>query len=291
MTAASRSLLTRFAPSPTGYLHIGHAASAWFAAEQGQNFLLRIEDIDTTRCKPGFEDSVYEDMAWLGLCWPSPVRRQSDHFADYQKIIQNLMDRELLYPCFCTRKDIQEEISRSPSAPHGPDGFLYPGICKKLNHSDRLDKMAQGESYALRFDMGAALIQIDHRRLSWFDRAKGEQIATPEILGDVVLARKDTPASYHLCVTHDDALQGVTLVTRGEDLFHATHFHRLLQELLDYPVPEYHHHPLLTDQNGKKFSKRDHALTIRDIRNKGFSVAQLRDIIDKRDFSPFLSAS
>lgn len=285
------SPVTRFAPSPTGYLHIGHAASAWFAADQGQNFLLRIEDIDTTRCKSEFENSIYEDLAWLGLNWPTPVRRQSDHFADYQKIIQKLIDRDLLYPCFCTRKDIQDEVARSPSAPHGPDGLIYPGICKKLSYSEQLDRIAQGESYALRFHMELALRQIGHRRLTWFDRDKGEQIATPEILGDVVLARKDTPASYHLCVTHDDALQDVTLVTRGEDLFHATHFHRLLQELLGYPVPEYHHHTLLTDKHGKKFSKRDHALTIRDIRNKGFSAAQLRDIIDARDFSPFLSAS
>lgn len=279
----SLPVTTRFAPSPTGFLHIGHALSAWFAYESGNNFILRIEDIDQTRCKIEFETALYEDLSWLGLTWPTPARRQSEHFAEYKKIIEILTDRNLLYPCFCTRKEIEDEIARSPSAPHGPDGFHYPGTCKKLNSSERLDRIAQGQSYALRLDMDNAIRQSGP--LIWHDRIKGKQIATPHLLGDVVLARKDTPASYHLCVTHDDALQNVTLVTRGEDLFHATHLHRLLQALLDYPVPEYHHHPLLMGTDGKKFSKRDHAVTLRDIRNKGFSALQLRDIIDSRNFT------
>jgi glutamyl-Q tRNA(Asp) synthetase len=276
--------LTRFAPSPTGYLHLGHAASAWFAYEQGTNFILRIEDIDTTRCKPEFCDAILDDLTWLGLTWPTPVRKQSQHLDDYKKTLQILTDRGLTYPCFCTRKDIDDEIKRSPSAPHGPDGYLYPGTCKNISESNQLDNIAQGKNYAIRLHMAKAIQQTGPLR--WLDHQKGWQDATPHILGDVVLARKDTPASYHLCVTHDDALQNINLVTRGDDLFHATHLHRLLQELLNYPVPNYHHHPLLTDADGKRFAKRDKSLTIREIRNKGFSAAQLRDIIDHRNFAP-----
>lgn len=280
-------ITTRFAPSPTGYLHIGHAASAWFAAERGDDFLLRIEDIDTTRCTPEFETAIYEDMAWLGIPYPKPVRRQSDHFDDYQKIIQKLNDMELLYPCFCTRKDILGDIS---NAPHSP-APLYPQTCKKMSLSERLDKISEGQSYALRLNMNEAIRRTGGTgKLEWFDKDKGKQTARPEILGDVVLARKDTPASYHLCVTHDDAIQNINLVTRGEDLFESTHIHRLLQELLGYPIPEYHHHPLLLDKDGKKFSKRDKSLTLRDIRNKGFSALQLRDIIHSRNFSALLTA-
>ncbi len=277
-------IITRFAPSPTGYLHIGHAASAWFAAEQGDECLLRIEDIDQIRCTPAFEDAIYEDLAWLGINYPVPVRRQSDHFDDYKKIIQKLIDIELLYPCFCTRKDIATDIA---NAPHTPPP-LHPQTCKNMSSSERLDKIGEGQSYALRLNMDEAIRHTG--TLTWFDRDKGKQIARPEILGDVILARKDTPASYHLCVTHDDALQNINLVTRGEDLFEATHIHRLLQELLNYPTPEYHHHPLLLDKDGKKFSKRDKSLTLRDIRNKGFSALQLRDIIHSRNFSALLSA-
>jgi glutamyl-Q tRNA(Asp) synthetase len=271
----------RFAPSPTGYLHIGHAASVWFtwdhANRNPENFIVRIEDIDSTRCRPEFEQAIYEDLRWLGVDWVQPVRRQSDHFADYRKALQKLDDMELTYPCFCTRKDIAEEISRSPSAPHGPEGPLYPGTCRRLSAPEIEDKIAQGLPYAIRLDVAKAAAMTGPLR--WHDRGSGWQEAHPESLGDAVLARKDTPASYHLCVTHDDALQGITLVTRGQDLFHATHLHRLLQALLNLPAPDYHHHPLLTDHNGSKFSKRNNSLALRTYQKNNLAPEDLRRMI------------
>ncbi|WP_417843621.1 tRNA glutamyl-Q(34) synthetase GluQRS [Thalassospira sp.] len=269
--------ITRFAPSPTGYLHLGHAASALFAARKaGDNgrFLLRIEDIDQTRARPEYIEAIYQDLAWLGLSWETPVRIQSAHFNDYQAVLDRLTDRDLLYPCFCTRKDIQAEIARIGNAPHGPDGALYPGTCRHLSVSERADRIAAGDSYALRLDMGRAIKQVG-KRLYWHDRAAGRQVATPEIFGDVVLARKDTPTSYHVSVTLDDHLQGISLVTRGEDLFFASHLHRLLQELLGYDVPEYHHHKLLAGPDGKRFAKRDKSETLRSMRERGISVADI----------------
>ncbi len=258
---------TRFAPSPTGYLHLGHAYSALFSAKKGTHFLLRIEDIDIGRCREEYANAIFEDLAWLGLSWEQPVRRQSEHMPDYQQALDNLQNRGLLYPCFCTRKDIQHEIQQAAHAPHGPDGVLYPGTCRHLEASQREDLIAQGIPYALRLDMDKAHAQTGP--LNWTDRAKGLQQATPEIFGDVVLARKDVPTSYHLSVTLDDHLQGITLVTRGEDLFHASHIHRLLQALLDLHVPEYHHHDLLVGTDGKRFAKRDKSLTIRSLRKQG----------------------
>lgn len=254
------TIVTRFAPSPTGRLHIGHVASALFARRAGDRFILRIEDIDKGRCRPEFEQGIYEDLAWLGLTWETPVRRQSDHFDDYRAALEKLMDKKVLYPCFCTRKDIAE----APSAPHGPDGALYPGTCRRLPPSDAEEKIAGGTPYALRLDVEKALNMTGP--LSWNDRGRGRQHAAPVSLGDVVLARKDTPASYHLCVTTDDHLQGVTLVTRGEDLLHATHIHRLLQALLDLNVPEWHHHSLMLDDKGQRFAKRNNAVTIQHMR-------------------------
>lgn len=268
----------RFAPSPTGFLHIGHAFSAWFAEEQaktsGGSFVLRLEDIDQTRCRPEFETALYDDLHWLGLDWPHPVRRQSDHFAEYQTVLSRLEEMGLIYKCFCTRKDIQEEIARSPSAPHGPEGHLYPGLCRSMSSSEAADLISKGEPYALRLDMQKALHHTGPLR--WHDRAAGWQDAQPALLGDVVLARKDTPASYHLCVTWDDALQDISLVTRGQDLFYATHLHRLLQALLDLPTPEYHHHPLLVDSEGKRFAKRNKGVTLRDLQARGVDSVQLR---------------
>jgi glutamyl-Q tRNA(Asp) synthetase len=269
--------VTRFAPSPTGYLHLGHAASAVFAARNAGDdgrFLLRIEDIDQTRARPEYIEAIYEDLAWLGLTWETPVRVQSAHFDDYQKVLDRLADRDLLYPCFCTRKDIQAEIAQIGNAPHGPDGALYPGTCRHLSASERAERIAAGESYALRLDMGRAMKQ-GGKRLYWHDRAAGRQVATPEIFGDVVLARKDTPTSYHVSVTLDDHLQEISLVTRGEDLFFASHLHRLLQELLGYNIPEYHHHKLLAGPDGKRFAKRDKSETLRSMRKAGVSVADI----------------
>ncbi len=276
---------TRFAPSPTGRLHLGHACSALFAQEKaresGGRFILRIEDIDTVRCKPVFEHGIYEDLQWLGLGWEEPVRRQSAHFEDYKKYLGYLQERNLLYPCFCTRKDIQEEVARAPSAPHGPEGILYPGTCRSLTLTERKQKTASGCTYALRLDMEKALGSLQHP-LIWNDRVKGLQTATPELLGDVVLARKDTPASYHLCVTIDDHLQGITLVTRGEDLFYATHLHRLLQAILSLNVPEYHHHRLLLDEHGKRFAKRNDSVTLAHLRDAGYSPADVRAMSSAR---------
>lgn len=268
---------TRFAPSPTGFLHLGHACSALFAAAAagpGGRFLLRLEDIDTSRCRPEFATALEEDLAWLGLTWEQPVRVQSQHGEDYAAALARLDAKGLLYPCFCTRADIQREIGDIHRAPHGPDGsILYPGTCRTLSAPERSERIAAGQPYALRLDMAAALAQTGP--LWWEDAAAGRQLAQPEPFGDVVLARKDTPTSYHLSVTVDDALQGVTLVTRGLDLFAATHVHRLVQALLGLPVPRYHHHPLLTGPDGRRYAKRDRSLTLRALRDQGVTPQAL----------------
>ncbi|MEX2616923.1 MAG: tRNA glutamyl-Q(34) synthetase GluQRS [Alphaproteobacteria bacterium] len=270
--------VTRFAPSPTGRLHLGHAFSALFAEAAalaaGGRFLLRIEDIDRGRCRPAFEDGIYEDLAWLDLRWEKPVRRQSDHMADYRQALDRLEADGLLYPCFCTRKDLRAEAEGSVRAPHGPDGPLYPGICRGLAGAAAAERIAAGEAFALRLDMAQAAARVGP--LTFTDRARGTIMVEPESCGDVVLARKDVATSYHLAVTWDDALQGVTLVTRGEDLLHATHVHRVLQALFGLPEPEYHHHELLTDDAGRRFAKRDRAETIQAMRDGGGSADAVR---------------
>lgn len=274
--------VTRCAPSPTGLLHLGHAYAAGIAyaratAARGR-FLLRIEDIDATRCRPEFTDAILADLGWLGLRWEQPVRRQSQHFAEYGAALARLQARGLLYPCFCTRRQIQAEIAAAGAAPHGFEGAVYPGTCRQLSASERADRVAAGAAYALRLDMAAACAAVDDRwPLAWHDEAAGPQRVDPALLrdgfGDVVLARKETPASYHLCVTHDDALQGVTLVTRGDDLLAATHLHRLLQALFGWPVPAYAHHRLLTDDSGERLAKRRDSPTLRSLRDSGLSPA------------------
>jgi glutamyl-Q tRNA(Asp) synthetase len=271
-------MTTRFAPSPTGWLHLGHAYAAWVAHETARGeegrFLLRLEDIDGTRVRPEFEVGIYEDLRWLGLNWEEPVRRQSEHWADYQAALDQLVGRGLLYPCFCTRKAILEEVARMERAPHGPDGVLYPGTCRELDGAERADRLATGAPYALRLDVAKACAQVGGR-LSWRDRERGVFEAVPEVFGDVVLARKETPTSYHLAVTVDDALQGVTLVTRGEDLLEATHVHRLLQALLGLPVPEWAHHRLMTDEKGVRLAKRDQARSLRSLREAGVTPSAI----------------
>jgi glutamyl-Q tRNA(Asp) synthetase len=272
------TIVTRFAPSPTGLLHLGHAhaaLTAWRAArEAGGRFLLRIEDIDPTRCRPHFTDAILKDLAWLGLDWDGPVRVQSHHLPEYRRTLDALASRGLLYPCFCTRGDIAREIAASAAAPHGPDGALYPGTCRRLSADQRAARIASGEPHALRLDMAAAIATLD-APLTF--REHGQRlVCDPARFGDAVLARKDIPASYHLCVTHDDALQGVTLVTRGEDLLPATDLHRLLQQLMGWPAPDYAHHALLTDAEGRRLAKRDRAATIRDLREAGASPADVR---------------
>lgn len=279
----SSVIVTRFAPSPTGLLHLGHAYSALFAFEaasrNGGRFVLRIEDIDFTRCRREFEVEILDDLAWLGIEWEPSVRRQSDHLHEYAAAAEQLRVRGLLYPCFCTRKDIQREIEAAGAAPHGPEGPLYPGLCRSLSADERHGRIANGASFAMRLDLNRALAEVDGD-LEWNDLQRGPQKAQPEILGDVVLVRKDIGCSYHLAVVMDDGLQGITRITRGEDLFEATHVQRLLQSLLSLPTPEYHHHPLICDPEGKRLAKRDDAETLRSLRSRGISGRELRQRLE-----------
>ena len=262
--------VTRFAPSPSGYLHLGHAYSALFGYEaarySGGRFLLRIEDIDRQRCRPEFEQGIYEDLGWLGIHWDGEVRRQSDHLGTYRAALDDLRGLGVVYPCFCTRRQIRQEVDEAGRAPHGPSGeALYPGICRHLDPAEAAARMRGGEPYALRLDVAKALARTGP--LFWDDIRAGRIAADPLSLGDVVLARKDTPTSYHLAVTVDDHLQEVTLVTRGEDLFHATHVHRLLQALLGLRTPRYYHHNLIADSSGQRIAKRNRAITLRHLRD------------------------
>jgi glutamyl-Q tRNA(Asp) synthetase len=273
--------VTRFAPSPTGDLHLGHAYAALFAwrhaGENPARFRLRIEDIDSGRSRPAHAEAIQRDLAWLGIETAAPVLRQSARADAYRAALDRLDAAGLLYPCFCTRADIRAEIDAAGAAPHlrrnGPDGPLYPGTCRDLDSATRRDRIAAGDAHALRLDVARAAAAAGP--LAWTDRARGEQRATPELFGDVVLARKDVAASYHLAVTVDDAAQGVTLVTRADDLLPATHLHRLLQALLDLPVPLWHHHPLLTDDAGRRLAKRDRAQTLRSLREAGVAPGDI----------------
>lgn len=276
------TVVTRFAPSPTGHLHLGHVHSALFgwriARAAAGRFLLRIEDIDPQRCRPEFEAAILEDLEWVGADWDGPVRRQSDHMADYAAALDRLQDAGVLYPCFCSRKDIQDEIARAGHAPHltptGPEGPLYPGTCRRRDPAESADRVAAGEAHAIRLDVARAAALTGP--LSWTEQGEGPTRAEPGILGDVVLARRDVRNSYHLSVTVDDHIQGVTLVTRGVDLKPATHLHRLLQALLGLDVPEWRHHGLLTNAEGMRLSKRDGATAIRALRAAGRTSAEVR---------------
>ncbi len=278
-------VVTRFAPSPTGALHLGHAFAALFAYDAAQaaagRFLVRIEDIDLARCRADLEAAIFADLAWLGLRWETPVRRQSEHLDDYRAALDRLTAAGLTYPCFCTRRQIADEIARSASAPQGPDGPIYPGTCRQLDPIDVRDRLADGMPHVVRLDMGKALRQVGTPL--WFHESSrdlaiphGRIAAQPEIFGDVVLARKDAPTSYHLAVTVDDALQEVSLVTRGEDLFPSTHVHRLLQALLDLPVPEWRHHRLIRDDHGRRLAKRDDARALARYRADGVTPEEIR---------------
>ncbi|MGD0144985.1 MAG: tRNA glutamyl-Q(34) synthetase GluQRS [Rhizomicrobium sp.] len=275
-------IVTRFAPSPTGYLHLGHAFAAIIAHEaaQGGRFLLRIEDIDSARARQDYETAILEDLAWLGLDWEEPVLRQSTRFAAYRAALDALDTQGLLYPCFCSRAEIVAEIARASEAPHGPEGLLYPGICRGLSPAARAERLASGVPHALRLDVREA-----ERRagpLSFTEEGFGPSgehgviAANPLLFGDIVLARKETPTSYHLAVVVDDAYQGVTHVTRGCDLFAAAHVQRLLQALLGLSTPVYAHHRLILDAQGRKFSKRDKAVTLRELRAQGETPKSIR---------------
>ncbi len=229
---------------------------------------MRIEDIDPTRCKPEYTGAIFEDLRWLGLEWKEPVRRQSEHMADYAAALEFLREEGLVYPCFCTRRDIEIEAQKSGMAPHADDGTVaYPGTCRRLSAAEREEKIGKSAPVNWRLNVVESMKRTGP--LYWHDRVRGKIEAHPEIFGDVVLARKDVPTSYHLSVTVDDHLQGISLVTRGEDLLASTHVHRLLQALLGYETPEYHHHPLMSDASGRRYAKRDKAAALRALRARG----------------------
>lgn len=270
--------VTRFAPSPTGWLHLGHAYSAAFASEAagpGGRFLLRIEDLDAGRVRPEYLGAIEEDLAWLGLDWERPVLRQSEHLPFYRAQLQRLIDAGLCYPCFCTRSAIQQELRRLADAPQGPDGPVYPGTCRALSGAERRARLAAGEAHAWRLDVDLAARRAGP--LQWTDLDRGTFDAAPGLYGDVLLSRKEIDAvAYHLSVVLDDARQGISLVTRGLDLLPASHLHRLLQALLDLPVPRWRHHPLVVDAEGRRLAKRDDALALRTLRERGLSPAAVR---------------
>jgi glutamyl-Q tRNA(Asp) synthetase len=252
---------------------------AWHRARAAVGrFLLRIEDIDPGRCRAEYANAILEDLAWLGLEWDGEIRVQSAHLAEYRAALDALEARGLLYPCFCTRAEIMREVEQAASAPHSPDGSpLYPGTCRSLTGPERRARIAAGAPFALRVDMARALASVAEE-LSFFEEGEGRIPCHAGRFGDVVLARKDVPASYHLCVTHDDALQGVSLVTRGVDLKPATDLHRLLQALMGWPEPRYAHHALLTDASGRRLAKRDRAATVRDLRKAGATPQRVREL-------------
>lgn len=277
------AFVTRFAPSPTGRLHRGHAfaaLTAWRAArEVGGRFLLRIEDIDPTRCKPAFEDAIVEDLTWLGLAWDGPVRRQSEHLADYAAVIAALDGRGLLYRCFRTRKDILDAIG---DAPHGPVEAARPGPHPA---DEEAALLAQGRAFAWRLSLDRAreaLGKVAWQALAFVEEGLGPNgergliEVRPETAGDVILARKDVGAAYHVAVTHDDALQGVTHIVRGEDLFEATHVQVLIQTLMGWPTPVYRHHRLLVGPDGRRYAKRDRSVTLAELRAGGLDAGTLR---------------
>jgi len=256
--------VTRFAPSPTGLLHLGHAYAAITAYESGDDFLLRIEDIDKGRSRDKFIQAIFYDLKWLGLSWDEPSLRQSTRMGAYAESLVKLKAQGLVYPCFCTRAEIAAEIARIGEAQHGPEGVIYPGTCKALPLADGQKRIAAGEAYALRLDTAKAAALTGP--LTYTERGLRHAV-DPFRFGDVVIARKDMPTSYHLAVVVDDAHQQVSLVTRGEDLRSATHIQRLLQALLKLPEPCYAHHALVLDESGRKFSKRDGALSLESMRH------------------------
>ncbi len=272
-------MLTRFAPSPTGRLHLGHAYAALVAREHADRnrgaSLLRFEDIDHTRVRPEFYAFIEEDLQWLGLTWKGAALRQSDRLEHYTRALDRLRDRKMIYPCFCNRRTIEDEIARMTNAPHGPEGPLYPGTCRSLSDDEGATRIAGGEPHAWRLDSTRAAQSCGE--LTFHDLRCGTRPVLPGELGDVVLARRDIATSYHLAVVVDDAEQGITLITRGEDLLASTHVHRLLQVLLEYPEPLYLHHELIRDETGKRLATRDHALSLATLRESGMSAEAVLD--------------
>jgi len=275
--ADTHHMVTRFAPSPTGRLHIGHGWSALMAMDLaragGGVMRLRIEDIDGTRSRPEHVEGIIEDLHWLGVEWEGEVVFQSRRLALYDAALARLKEQWLVYPCFCTRAEIAAEIMASGSAPHDSGASLYPGTCRHLSAEDRAQRIARGDAHCWRLDMSEAVTRAGP--LHWRDMDAGEREAQPERAGDVVLARKDAPTSYHLAATIDDADMGITHVLRGDDLIAATDIHRLLQALLDLPTPLYRHHPLLVDSAGRRLAKRTAGLSLHELREAGVDPATL----------------
>ena len=283
-SVAPHHMVIRFAPSPTGRLHMGHGWSALMAWDMargaGGAFRLRIEDIDGTRSRPEHVAGIIEDLQWLGVDWDGEIVFQSARLAQYDAALERLREMGLLYPCFCTRADIQAQWTASASAPHGPEGAIYPGTCRHLSGAEGARRIAAGDTHAWRINMAEAVARVGP--LHWTalpfppgDGTERKIAADPLPAGDVVLARKDAPASYHLSCTLDDAAMGVTHVLRGEDLFAATHIHRLIQALLDLPTPAYVHHPLLVGSDGKRLAKRSGSIALADLRAQGVDPAAL----------------
>lgn len=285
----ARTFRTRFAPSPTGFLHIGHAYAAFQAfrgaEEAAGECLLRIEDIDQTRCRREYDAAITEDLEWLGFSWPQPVRRQSDHYSDYVGALRQLDAQGLVYRCFLTRKQLTADLERRGIAKSPAGETPYPGPVAVMSVEEAEERAEAGEAYAWRLSLDRCrdVLGADWTRLAFMETGDapgisvGETLAHPDWLGDVVLARKDSPTSYHLAVCHDDALQEISHVVRGADLYHATHIHVLLQRLLGWPQPVYRHHRLLLDRDGRKFSKSDRSKTLRSLREEGMTPETLFD--------------
>ena len=281
---------TRFAPSPSGHMHLGHAFSAIFAYEiskkLGGKFILRIEDIDPNRSSLLFEESIYEDLEWLNLKYDKKVRRQSEHMEDYKAAIEELNKLGFVYPCFCSRTDIKAEIMRAGNAPHQEENIFYPGTCRRLTQKERLKKLEKERNFAWRLNVRAAAKKLDN--LVWEDICLGVKNIPVGTIGDVVLARKDIPTSYHLSVTLDDHIQRIGLVSRGEDLVESTHIHRIIQLLLGLKSPLYFHHPLLLDTNGQRLSKRNRAQTLKSLKSKGYKREDVIDLFGKENILSLL---
>jgi glutamyl-Q tRNA(Asp) synthetase len=285
------SRILRFAPSPNGHMHLGHAYSALLnhdmAREFGGRLLLRIEDIDAERCRPDYEAAIGEDLRWLGIAWQEPVRRQSEHFDDYAGAVAKLEAQGLLYPSFESRRELTAlaaELDQQGGWPRDPDGVpIYPGRARKLSTAERKRRREAGEPFVLRLAMDRAVARVGV--LGWTDTGAGPHgqtgvvTAAPQLWGDVVLARKESPTSYHLAAVVDDALQGVTDVVRGQDLFWSTSIHRLLQVLLGFPEPTYHHHKLILDDDGRKLSKSTGSTGLRELRAGGASAPDIRRMV------------
>ena len=291
MTLKLYSNNTRFAPSPTGHMHLGHVFSALFSYEAakklGGKFILRIEDIDSQRSSKVFEESIYEDLEWLQIKYSKDIRHQDEHMDDYKGAIKELQKLDMVYPCFCSRSDIKAEIMRAGHAPHEDEASIYPGTCRRLSEDERIEKISTETSFAWRLNIRAAAKKLGN--LVWSDLRLGKHTVPVGTIGDVVLARKDVPTSYHLSATLDDHIQRIGLVTRGEDLVGATHVHKIIQSLLELKSPIYLHHPLILDSKGVRLSKRTRAQTVKSLKTSGLKRDDVIDLFGKDNILSLLS--